>query len=64
MLIHIIPLIIFKRKELKNNRKHALYKAFIKFLGSVMYLSSEFGSIYYITCWLKNYRTKINSMIL
>ena len=60
ILIHLIPLLLFKLKELKDNPKVTLYKAFIKFLGSVMYLSSGLGIIYFTICCLKNYGAKVS----
>lgn len=57
MLAHIIPILIYKRKELKANPKKVLYRLFIAILKSFAFISTWGIQLHSNFCFTKQMRT-------
>jgi len=53
--IHLIPLLLFKRKDLKNHPKKTLLHALHKYVNSILYMTCGCSIIFISQCFLKNY---------
>jgi len=53
--IHLIPFLLFKRKDLKNHPKRALLHALHKYVNSILYMTSGCCILFGLQCFLTNY---------
>ena len=58
--IHVIPLLIFKRKRLREAPKQTLKQVAKNLLLSCLFLSTYITIFRYLTCFTKNYRQRMD----
>jgi len=58
--IHVIPILLFKRKELRNKPREIILKTLFRYLKSLLFMSSCIGIIYLTLCTTVTLRKKFD----
>jgi hypothetical protein len=58
--VHLIPIILFKRKKLSENPRQTIKNAIKNIFKSCMFLATYVSIFRYLLCFLKNYRHKVD----
>lgn len=61
MAIHLIPLLIYKRKELKENPKKVILSYLKGVFSSTLFFAAYVAIFRYLVCFLKNIRGKMDT---
>ena len=58
---HLIPLLLFKRKDLRKHPVSTLMKALVHYIRSLLFMTTTIGLLYFFCCIIRKIKGKMDS---